>query len=93
MIRLNQNFPSAVLYGPLDYGGLEFVEAYTLQDQVQLEYLLKQLRWDHAVANNFLVALDSVQLCSGLTAPILECTVDPIEYLAPSYHQSAPEVS
>ena len=83
--RFNRNFPSAVLYGPMDYGGMEFIEAYTLQDQVQLDYLIKQLRWDRVVANDFLVALDSVQMCSGFVEPILESVEDVIEFLSPSY--------
>ena len=83
--RFNRNFPSAVLYGPMEYGGMEFIEAYTLQDQVQLDYLIKQLRWDRTVANDFLVALDSVQMCSGFVEPILESVTDVIEYLSPSY--------
>ena len=83
--RFNRNFPSAVLYGPIDYGGMEFIETYTLQDQVQLDYLVKQLRWDRVVANDFLVALDSVQLCSGFVEPILEAVDDAIDYLSPSY--------
>ena len=84
-LRLNRNFPSAVLYGPMEYGGLEFPETYTLQDQVQLDYLIKQLRWDKVVANDFLVTLDSVQMCSGFVTPILEDTKVSIEYLSPSY--------
>ena len=83
--RFNRNFPSAVLYGPVEYGGMEFIEAYTLQDQVQLDYLIKQLRWDRVVANDFLVALDSVQMCSGFVEPILESVADAIEYLSLSY--------
>ena len=84
-LRLNRNFPSAVLYGPVDYGGLEFPELYTLQDQVQFDYLLKQLRWDKMVANDLLVTLDSVQLCSGFVAPILESVTTTLDYLEPSY--------
>ena len=49
-LRLNRHFPAAVLYGPLDYGGMEFPEVSTLQDQVQINYILKQLRWDKVVA-------------------------------------------
>ena len=30
-MRLNRNFPSAVAYGPAEYGGLEFPDTYTLQ--------------------------------------------------------------
>lgn len=74
-----------MLYGPFDYGGMEFIEAYTLQDQVQLEYLIKQLRWDRVVANDFLVALDKVQMSSGFVEPILESVEDAIDYLLPSY--------
>ncbi len=66
-------------------GGWSFPEVYTLQDQVQLDYLLKQLRWDRTVANDFLVILDLVQLCSGFTAPILASVVTTIDYLKPSY--------
>ena len=84
-LRLNRHFPTPLLYGPLEYGGLEFPDTATLQDQVQLDYLIKQLRWDKLVANDFLVALDSVQLCSGFTSPILENTKGKILYLSPSY--------
>lgn len=85
MLRVNRHFPSAALYGPIEYGGLEFPDTYTLQDTVQLEYLIKQLRWDKTVANDFLVALDWVQLCSGLIKPIMEYTSGDINYLAQSY--------
>ena len=56
----------------MDYGGMEFPEISTLQDQVQIDYLLRQLRWDKVVANDFLVTLDSVQLCSkGIYSAVL----------------------
>jgi hypothetical protein len=84
-MRFNRNFPSAVLYGPMEYGGMEFPETGTLQDQVQLDYLVKQLRWDRTVANYFLVTLDWVQMCSGFVEPILESTKGRIEYLSQSY--------
>jgi hypothetical protein len=64
---------------------MELPDTHTLQDQVQLKYLIKQLRWDKTVANCFLVALDSVQLCSGFTTPILEDPTHDISYLSPSY--------
>ena len=84
-LRLNRHYPSPVLYGPAEYGGMEFPEVYTLQDTVQLEYLIKQLRWDKTVANDFLVALDSVQMCAGFTSPILEHTAIGVRYLEQSY--------
>ena len=71
---MNSNYPSAVLYGPAEYGGMEFPEVYSLQDQVQLPYLVQQLRWNQDVANDFLVVLDRAQLVSGFVRPILEVT-------------------
>ena len=85
IMRFNRHYPGTVLYGPMEYGGMEFPEAYTLQDQIQLDYLIKQIRWDKVIANDFLVALDSVQMCAGFTSPILESTKDPIVYLMRSY--------
>jgi hypothetical protein len=74
-----------VLYGPIDYGGMAFPDISALQDQVQIDYILKQLRWDKMVANDFLVTLDSVQLCSGYCCPVLESVADTIDYLDVSY--------
>ena len=34
MMRFNRNFPSAVAYGPMEHGGMEFPDAYSLQDQL-----------------------------------------------------------
>ena len=64
---------------------MDFPEVSTLQDQIQIEYILKQLRWDKVVANDFMVTLDAVQLCSGFARPILEVVDITIDYLEPSY--------
>jgi hypothetical protein len=84
-IRLNRHFPGAVLHAPMEYGGLEFPNVHIVQDQVQLKYLIKQLRWDKVVANDFLVTLDIIQLCSGLTSPILASPTIRLDYLDQSY--------
>jgi hypothetical protein len=84
-IRLNRHYPEVLTYGPLDYGGMELLHTYTLQMQVQLNYVIKQLRWNKMVANYFLVALDSVQLCSGFVNPIMEMTEGNIDYVGTSY--------
>ena len=83
-LRLNRHFPDSVLYGPVCYGGMAFPEIYTLQLSTQLEYLIKQLRWDHTVANDYLVALDSTQLHTGVGPPLLEITSPPIKYVTNS---------
>ena len=64
---------------------MEFPETYTMQDQAQIPYLLKQLRWDKTVANNILVTLDHIQLISGFATPILKNTTPPIRYINNSF--------
>lgn len=71
----------AVAYGPVEYGGLEIPHTYTLQDQLQILYLIKTARWDETVANDLLTTLDNVQLLTGFVSPILECTDIPIKYV------------
>ena len=84
-MRLNRHLPAAVLYGPASMGGMEFPETYTMQDQAQIPYLLKQLRWDKTVANDTLVTLDHIQLISGFVLPILNNTLEPINYIDNSF--------
>ena len=80
-MRINRNFPSAVAYGPLEYGGMDLPELYTLQDTLQIPYLLKTLRWNNSLANDFIVTLDNKQIESGFVSPILDETALPIEYI------------
>ena len=85
-LRLNRHYPSAVLYGPIEFSGLDFPQCYTLQLTTQISYLLlKQLRWDKTVANDSIVTLDTLQLASGLSKPLMEFTDTPVAYLGDSY--------
>jgi len=51
---------------------MEIPEAYTLQDQLQIPYVIQYLRWDKMVANDILVTLDNIQLNAGFVTPIME---------------------
>ncbi len=84
-MRLNRHLPGAVLYGPIFMGGMDFPETYTMQDQAQIPYIIKQLRWDKTVANDILVTLDHLQLISGLVTLILQNTTTPIKYIDNSF--------
>ena len=66
--------PSAVVYVPLEYGGMEITESYTLQDQLQAQNLIKHLRWGGKPANDILVTLDNIQLVAGFIQPVTEKT-------------------
>ena len=67
-------YPGAVAYGPMEHGGMEFPDSYTLQDQLQIPNTVRVLRIEETVANDFLVTLSNMQLASGFVKPILECT-------------------
>ena len=56
----------------MNRGGMEIPEAYTLQDQLQIPYVIRYLRWYKMVANDILVTLDNIQLNAGFVTPIME---------------------
>ena len=56
-MRFNCNMPDAAISGIIEYGGMDFLDAYTLHDQLYILDLLGYLRWDNMVANNVLVWL------------------------------------
>ena len=39
-MRLNRSMPDVVVYGPEEYGDMELLETYTLQDELQIENIL-----------------------------------------------------
>ena len=57
------------------------MEAYTLQDQLQVSNILKHLRVDEILANDILVTLDLVQLLSGYITQVMEDTVPRLDYI------------
>ena len=74
-----------MLYGPASYGGMEFLNVFTLQLHTQVPYLLKQIRWNKTIANDIRVMVETLQLCSGLVPPIMEVVSPPITYIGSSY--------
>ena len=65
----------------MEYGGMELPETYTLQDQLQIPYILRSLRWGSTVANDLLVTLDNIQMTSGFVEPIMEDNTLKLEYV------------
>ena len=82
--RLNRHYPGAVLYGPSEYGGMEFPHTHTLQTITQIKYIVKQLRWNKTVANDMIVTLDTLQLVAGFHQPLLEYPLPRVDYIGPS---------
>ena len=73
--------PDAVVFGTINHGGMEFPEAYALQDQLQIIDVIRQLRWDKTVVDDILVILDNIQLSAGFVIPIMEDTRPQMDYV------------
>ena len=59
---------------------MDLPELHTLQDEPQIPYLPKTLRWSKP-PRDFLVTLDNKQMESGFVSPILDTMDLPIEYI------------
>ena len=73
--------PDAVIFGTINRGGMEFPEAYALQDQLQITDVIRQLQWDKTVVNDILFTLNNIQLNAGFAIPIMEDTQPKIDYV------------
>ena len=49
---LNRHTLKAVVYGPMKYGGLNYLHFKTIQITKSIMYLIKQVRWDEAMEKN-----------------------------------------
>ena len=54
-----------MLYASIEYGGMEFPIISYLQDEMQIEYWLKQLRWNKTVGGEVWTTLERAQSRSG----------------------------
>ncbi len=81
-LRINRHMPRAVLYAPLQLGGLNYPSFQIHQDQLGIMTMLKHFRWNKTVGNDMLVVLSTVQLLSGLCEPIMEDVTTNLSYVA-----------
>ena len=61
------------------------VETYSLQDQLQVESVLKQVRWGGTVGGAIGVTFDNIQLASGFVQPVLEVTKCRLDFIDQSF--------
>ena len=73
--------PDAVIFGTINRGGMEFPEAYALQDQLQITDVIWQLQQDKTVVNDILFTLNNIQLKSGFAVPMMEDTQPKMDYV------------
>ena len=63
-LKVNRKTPGAVVHGPLEYGGMEMLETYVKQTQLQVTYLMKQIRHDKTVGTALHMLMANTQLRS-----------------------------
>ena len=62
----------AVLYAPPELGGLVLPNVCLIQDQKNIQHLVRQLEWGSIVPNDIHITLSQLQLQSGFISPILK---------------------
>ena len=62
----------AVLYAPPELRGLGLPNMCLIQDQMNIQHLVRLLEWGSTVSNDIHITLSQLQLQSGFIDPILE---------------------
>ena len=78
-LKMSRKAPGAVVHGPMEMGGMEWLELYTKQNQLQVPYLMKQVRHGGPVAEWLHMVMANTQLRTGLMKPIFNSMGTKIE--------------
>ena len=80
-IVLNKNTPKAILYGPLEMGGLNYPQFEAIQTSRSKVYMIKQLIWEKDMYEDLRVNIEMTQSMSGLELPVIEKVEVPVKYI------------
>jgi ribonuclease HI len=80
---INRKMKRAVIYAPLELGGIGYPSIETIQDQQSIGHFVRHLQWGKEIATDLKIALSHAQLQSGMVTPILDDTTANIPYLEP----------
>ena len=80
---INRKMPRAVVYAPLELGGIGYPSIETIQDHQSIGHFVRHLQWGKKIATDLRIALSHAQLQSGMVTPILDDTTANISYLKP----------
>ena len=85
---INQKFPRAVAYGPLEFGGLSLYDLTTEQGILQIKNLMEHVHHGTETEKMIMISLAHLQLESGQSKPILTQLSAPIPYITPCWIMS-----
>ena len=78
---VNRKMARAVVYGPLDLGGIGYPSMSTIQDVKGISHFIKHLQWNKEVGTDLRLLLSAAQLHSGLTTQLMENVTNHLTYL------------
>ena len=78
---INRKMARAVVYGPLDFGGMAYPSMSTIQDVKGISHFIKHLQWNKEVGTDLRLLLSAAQIHSGLTTHLMDNVTDHLTYL------------
>ena len=72
----NQNFPRAIVFGPKEYGGMQWESCHSMQVVEKIKFFITHVRRMDKIGKLIQILTETVQLCAGLHTPILETRID-----------------
>jgi hypothetical protein len=81
LLHVHRKMKRAVVWGPKGLGGMNLnTNIWSLQAQCAAQHLVRVIRWNVIVADDFITTLNAYQMVTGFSTPVLEeCRVK-IEY-------------
>ena len=73
-LGVNRKMKRIAVYAPLEYGGINYPCIETIQDQKGIGLVMRQLQWGKDISHNLRILIQTAQLESGMTTPILDDT-------------------
>ena len=77
---MSGNFPRNVVFGPSELGGFEWDNFHSLKCTEQIKVVLGHLRQNTKLGKLIRINIETVQLLSGISTPILQCK-EHIDYI------------
>ena len=71
-MSISRRMKKAVFYALPELGGLGLPNMCLIQDQKNIQHLVRQLEWGSTMSNDIHITLSQLQLQSGFVSPILE---------------------
>jgi len=80
-LGINRKMKRAVVYAPLELGGIGYPYIGTIQDQKGIGHFVKHLQWGQEIGTEMRALLSHAQVSSGLVTPLMEDTSLHLTYL------------